>query len=207
MIGNDNMVIPTSGQNPRLAHEFINFMLDKNISFENFVNFNGYQTPLKSINPRTVVPDVLPENLVRGGRRAHVLRRRALPARADAGREQPVDRRLGRDQSRWLARPRSRHGPGVVAGGPRRPGRADPGSATPAGTGRRSQSPRSCGCSLLFVLPFYVDLLGGVRHGGHLPEPGPRLPAVVLERGHVRADARTLLSARPPSTSRRWSER
>ena len=63
MIGNDNMVIPTSGQNPRLAHEFINFMLDKNISFENFVNFNGYQTPLKSINPRSVVPSVLPENL------------------------------------------------------------------------------------------------------------------------------------------------
>ena len=63
MIGNDNMVIPTSGQNPRLAHEFINFMLDKDISFRNFVNFNGYQPPLRSINPNTVVPDVFPENL------------------------------------------------------------------------------------------------------------------------------------------------
>lgn len=63
MIGNDNIVIPTSGQNPRLAHEFINFMLDKDISFRNFVDFNGYQTPLKSIDPNTLVPDVLPENL------------------------------------------------------------------------------------------------------------------------------------------------
>jgi spermidine/putrescine transport system substrate-binding protein len=63
MIGNDNLVIPTSGQNPRLAHEFINYMLDKTVSYRNFVNFNGYQTPLDSIKPSAVVPDVLPENL------------------------------------------------------------------------------------------------------------------------------------------------
>ena len=63
MIGNDTLVIPTSGENPRLAHEFVNFMLDKDVSYKNFVNFNGYQTPLTSINPRSLVPDVIPDNL------------------------------------------------------------------------------------------------------------------------------------------------
>jgi spermidine/putrescine transport system substrate-binding protein len=63
MIGNDTMVIPASGRYPRLAHEFLNFMLDKDISFANFVDFNGYQTPLKSISPNALVPKTFPENL------------------------------------------------------------------------------------------------------------------------------------------------
>lgn len=63
MIGNDLIVIPTAGQNPRLAHEFLNFMLDKTNSYGNFTNFNGYQTPMTSINPSTLVPKVIPPNL------------------------------------------------------------------------------------------------------------------------------------------------
>jgi spermidine/putrescine transport system substrate-binding protein len=63
MIGNDNMVVPTSGRNPRLAHEFLNYMLDKTVSFANFMGFNGYQPPLKSISPSALVPKTIPENL------------------------------------------------------------------------------------------------------------------------------------------------
>jgi spermidine/putrescine transport system substrate-binding protein len=63
MIGNDLMVLLQSGKNPRLAHEFLNFMLDKTNSYNNFVNFNGYQTPMPSIDPSTLVPDVIPSSL------------------------------------------------------------------------------------------------------------------------------------------------
>ena len=55
VIGNDLMVLPKSGQNPRLAHEFLNFMLDKINSYGNFANWNGYQTPMTSINPGDLV--------------------------------------------------------------------------------------------------------------------------------------------------------
>lgn len=65
MIGNDLMVIPASGKNPRLAHEFINFMLNKKNSYNNFVNFNGYQTPMTSINPPELVPKVIPQTLTK----------------------------------------------------------------------------------------------------------------------------------------------
>ncbi len=63
MIGNDLMVLLQSGKNPRLAHEFLNFMLDKTNSYNNFINFNGYQTPMTSIEPSALVPDVVPPSL------------------------------------------------------------------------------------------------------------------------------------------------
>lgn len=63
VIGNDLMVIPSSANSPRLAHEFVNFMLDKTNSFANFENWNGYQTPMNSINPSALVPKVIPPSL------------------------------------------------------------------------------------------------------------------------------------------------
>ncbi len=65
MIGNDLITIPASGKNPRLAHEFLNFMLDKKNSYGNFVNWNGYQTALTSVEPSTLVPSVIPPSLSR----------------------------------------------------------------------------------------------------------------------------------------------
>ena len=44
---------------PRLAHEFLNFFLDKTNSYNNFIHFNGYQTPMTSIEPSALVPDVI----------------------------------------------------------------------------------------------------------------------------------------------------
>jgi spermidine/putrescine transport system substrate-binding protein len=63
VIGNDLMVVPTSSKNPRLAHEFINFMLDTKNSFANFTNWNGYQPPMTSIDPTALVPKVVPPSL------------------------------------------------------------------------------------------------------------------------------------------------
>jgi spermidine/putrescine transport system substrate-binding protein len=63
VIGNDLMVIPASAHSPRLAHEFVNFMLDKTNSFANFRNWNGYQTAMTSINPSALVPKVIPPSL------------------------------------------------------------------------------------------------------------------------------------------------
>ncbi len=63
VIGNDTMVIPASAKSPRLAHEFLNFMLDKTNAWNNFTNWNGYQPPLTSIDPRSLVPKVIPPSL------------------------------------------------------------------------------------------------------------------------------------------------
>ena len=64
MIGNDLLVIPTVAKNPRLAHEFINFMLDEKHGFDNFAQWNGYQPPFTSIDPATLVDKkIVPENL------------------------------------------------------------------------------------------------------------------------------------------------
>jgi len=64
MIGNDLLVVPSAAKNPRLAHEFINFMLDEKHGTDNFVNWNGYQPPFVSIEPNALIEQgVVPENL------------------------------------------------------------------------------------------------------------------------------------------------
>jgi spermidine/putrescine transport system substrate-binding protein len=64
MIGNDAIVVPAGAARPRLAHEFINFMLDEKHGTDNFVNWNGYQPPFTSIDPTALIDQgVVPENL------------------------------------------------------------------------------------------------------------------------------------------------
>ena len=64
LIGSDTMGILKSSKNPVLAHHFLNFMLEKTNSFDNFYNLTGYQPPLNSINPDSLVADeVVPANL------------------------------------------------------------------------------------------------------------------------------------------------
>ena len=64
MIGNDLLVVPKVSKSPRLAHEFINFMLDEKNGFDNFTGYNGYQPPFTSINPDTLVQKgIVPETL------------------------------------------------------------------------------------------------------------------------------------------------
>jgi spermidine/putrescine transport system substrate-binding protein len=64
LVGNDTIVIPTTAPSPRLAHEFVNFMLDEHWGYVNFTDWNGYQPPMTSIVPERLVDEgVVPPNL------------------------------------------------------------------------------------------------------------------------------------------------
>jgi spermidine/putrescine transport system substrate-binding protein len=65
VVGQDNIALLRSGKNPVLGHLFLNWMLDNKISYDNFVNFNGYQAPMNNVSPDRLISDeVIPENLV-----------------------------------------------------------------------------------------------------------------------------------------------
>jgi spermidine/putrescine transport system substrate-binding protein len=62
-VDNDNMVILRSGQNPVLAHLFLNHMLDFDTAMANFVAL-GYQPPQNDIDIPSLVSDgIVPTNL------------------------------------------------------------------------------------------------------------------------------------------------
>ena len=64
MISNDTLVIPADAPHPRLAHEFLNFMLDEKHGYENFASWNGYQPPFNAVDPASLVDrGVVPANL------------------------------------------------------------------------------------------------------------------------------------------------
>jgi len=63
LIGNDFLCILKGGENPVLAHHFLNYMLTNDVALENF-GWVGYQPPMKSLSPDTMVADGwVPENL------------------------------------------------------------------------------------------------------------------------------------------------
>lgn len=63
MVDNDLMVVLKQGENPVLAHHFLNFMLDEHIAAKNF-GFVGYQPPQRSLDPSRLVSDgYVPANL------------------------------------------------------------------------------------------------------------------------------------------------
>jgi spermidine/putrescine transport system substrate-binding protein len=64
LVNNDVITIPTSAQNPALAHAFLNFMLAEEPAFQNFADWVGYQPPQTSINPETLIQDkVVPASM------------------------------------------------------------------------------------------------------------------------------------------------
>lgn len=63
MINNDFMVVLKGGENPVLAHHFVNYMISKDVSLKNF-SWVGYQPPLRALTPKTMVADgYIPKNL------------------------------------------------------------------------------------------------------------------------------------------------
>ena len=63
MVDNDLMVVLKQGENPVLAHLFMNFMLDAKIAAPNF-GYIGYQPPQVSLDTSKLVSDgYVPANL------------------------------------------------------------------------------------------------------------------------------------------------
>ena len=63
LIGNDFLCVLKGGENPVLAHHFLNYMLTNDVALENF-SWVGYQPPMKSLSPDAMVADgLVPENL------------------------------------------------------------------------------------------------------------------------------------------------
>ena len=57
------MCVLKGGENPVLAHHFLNYMLTNEASLANLA-WNGYQPPLKMLTPASMVADgYIPENL------------------------------------------------------------------------------------------------------------------------------------------------
>jgi spermidine/putrescine transport system substrate-binding protein len=57
------MAVTANAESPVLAHMFLNFMLDNDNALENF-GWTGYQPPLTTINPESLVADeYVPEYL------------------------------------------------------------------------------------------------------------------------------------------------
>ena len=63
VVGSDIMAIPASAKHPRLAHEWLNFMLEKTNAYNNFVQYTGYEPPLLSLDPVKLVPTVVPSTI------------------------------------------------------------------------------------------------------------------------------------------------
>lgn len=63
VIGNDFLCVLKGGENPVMAHHFLNYMLKNDVSMKNF-GFVGYQPPLRSLTPESMVTDgYIPANL------------------------------------------------------------------------------------------------------------------------------------------------
>jgi spermidine/putrescine transport system substrate-binding protein len=55
VVQNDFLCIGRSSKNPVLAHQFLNFMLDEQNAYANFVNFVGYTPPQNAIDAETLI--------------------------------------------------------------------------------------------------------------------------------------------------------
>jgi spermidine/putrescine transport system substrate-binding protein len=55
-ISNDSMAVVKGAENPVLAHHFLNFLMSEKYGLKNF-SWLGYQPPLKSLDPSTLVKD------------------------------------------------------------------------------------------------------------------------------------------------------
>jgi spermidine/putrescine transport system substrate-binding protein len=63
-IQNDCWAICATTEKPVLAHLWLNYIIDNTVATDNFLNFNGYQPPMNSITPETLVAQGrIPENL------------------------------------------------------------------------------------------------------------------------------------------------
>jgi spermidine/putrescine-binding protein len=66
VVQNDFLCIGRSAKNPVLAHRFLDFMLDEQHAYDNFVNFVGYTPPQKAIDAEALIKrGLIPKSLAR----------------------------------------------------------------------------------------------------------------------------------------------
>lgn len=63
-VQNDCWAIPAASKKPVLAHLWMNFILDSDNAYSNFINYTGYQPPVNSINPKSLISEgTIPKHL------------------------------------------------------------------------------------------------------------------------------------------------
>jgi spermidine/putrescine transport system substrate-binding protein len=63
-IFNDCICVAANAEKPVIAHRFLNFLLDNDVAYNNFVGYVGYQPPITAIDADKLFADeVLPKNL------------------------------------------------------------------------------------------------------------------------------------------------
>jgi len=61
---NDIITIAAASTKPVIAHRFLNYMMQPDVAYENFVGYTGYQQPQKSLNAAKLFDDgILPKGL------------------------------------------------------------------------------------------------------------------------------------------------
>jgi spermidine/putrescine transport system substrate-binding protein len=66
VVQNDFLCIGRASKNPVLAHQFLNFMLDEQNAYANFVNYVGYTPPQNAIDaPALIKRGLIPRSLTR----------------------------------------------------------------------------------------------------------------------------------------------
>ncbi|HEY2216503.1 MAG TPA: hypothetical protein VGH21_03345, partial [Solirubrobacteraceae bacterium] len=64
VVQNDFLFIPRNADKPALASLFINFMLDEQNAYDNFIQFVGYTPPQKTIDADSLIAKkLIPESL------------------------------------------------------------------------------------------------------------------------------------------------
>ena len=177
-VANDIITVAAAAQKPVMAHRFLNFMLDDKIALENFVDYVGYQPPIKSINADALVEDeVIPPNL------ANVLVTPEAYANANA----------------YLALT----GRGAAPLGPRLAG--VPGGLTwrRAGSGACSSAPGLLFLGVFFLVAFYAVVAVGMGNVTTLFEPVPHWNPLDWNVGYLLAGARA--TSRPAARRGRSS--
>lgn len=55
VVQNDFLCITRTTDKPVLAHEFLNFMLDEQNAYDNFINYTGYTPPLRTLHAESLI--------------------------------------------------------------------------------------------------------------------------------------------------------
>ncbi len=64
VVQNDYLCVTKAAEKPALAHAFLNFLLDEKNAYDNFVNFNGYMPPQKTITAEALIEEgLIPKSL------------------------------------------------------------------------------------------------------------------------------------------------